>query len=320
MMSIVLCHFFQYYNIELAWWFNVGVQIFFTISGFLYGRREINDPVDFILKRLKRILVPYYAFLLPALLCYVIFHRESLSLIHIAGSLVCSHTVDGLGNLWFVSYILFCYLITPYLYSISKKLKKLSFINETAIIAVILLSIQILGYAYSSYFNPAWITCYIVGYFIAYYFGKYRDKALKNILIICAPLCMISCSLRVYFSYIFTGNLSAVFDKLISVFIIYSRSLLGITLFLMMYVLLYNAEISKKIGKMKLINEFDTCSYSIYLVHQMFILSPFTCLTLTKSAPINCAIALMVIAVVAYIHNYVTDILIGHPKKLEMKT
>lgn len=28
MFSIILCHFFQYYHLELAWWFNVGVQVF----------------------------------------------------------------------------------------------------------------------------------------------------------------------------------------------------------------------------------------------------------------------------------------------------
>ena len=127
---IVLCHFFQYYGIEFAWWFNVGVQIFFTISGFLYGCREINDPVCFILKRLKRILIPYYTFLLPALACYILFHREVLSPIEIAGSLVCSHTLGGLGNLWFIPYILFCYFITPYLYFISKKLEKLDLVKR----------------------------------------------------------------------------------------------------------------------------------------------------------------------------------------------
>ena len=33
----------QYLNIELAWWFNVGVQLFFVISGFLYGGKTITD-------------------------------------------------------------------------------------------------------------------------------------------------------------------------------------------------------------------------------------------------------------------------------------
>ncbi len=28
MVAIITCHFMQYLDIELAWWFNVGVQVF----------------------------------------------------------------------------------------------------------------------------------------------------------------------------------------------------------------------------------------------------------------------------------------------------
>lgn len=30
---IVICHIMKYYDCELAWWFNVGVQIFLCMSG-----------------------------------------------------------------------------------------------------------------------------------------------------------------------------------------------------------------------------------------------------------------------------------------------
>ena len=40
MLSIIACHFCQYYNSEWAWWLNVGVQVFFIISsGYLYGNK-----------------------------------------------------------------------------------------------------------------------------------------------------------------------------------------------------------------------------------------------------------------------------------------
>ena len=55
MLMIITCHFMQYLNIELAWWFNVGVQIFFTISGFLYGRKTVNNPIKFYKKSFKRV-------------------------------------------------------------------------------------------------------------------------------------------------------------------------------------------------------------------------------------------------------------------------
>lgn len=37
---IITCHIMQYLSIELAWWFNVGVQIFLCMSGYLYGKKK----------------------------------------------------------------------------------------------------------------------------------------------------------------------------------------------------------------------------------------------------------------------------------------
>ena len=65
MLFIVLCHFFQYYDVELAWWFNVGVQMFFCISGFLYANKKIDSAIDFITRNLQKILIPYFCFFNP---------------------------------------------------------------------------------------------------------------------------------------------------------------------------------------------------------------------------------------------------------------
>lgn len=46
-LSIITCHIMQYYHCELAWWFNVGVQIFLCLSGYLYGRKSIDNELSF---------------------------------------------------------------------------------------------------------------------------------------------------------------------------------------------------------------------------------------------------------------------------------
>lgn len=38
---IVICHMMKFYNCELAWWFNVGVQIFLCMSGWLYAQNNL---------------------------------------------------------------------------------------------------------------------------------------------------------------------------------------------------------------------------------------------------------------------------------------
>ena len=68
---IVTCHFMQYLDLELAWWFNVGVQIFFCVSGFLYGKKRITSPIEFICKNMKKILIPYFCFLIPSIILFI---------------------------------------------------------------------------------------------------------------------------------------------------------------------------------------------------------------------------------------------------------
>ena len=57
---ITSCHFLQYFDNWLAWWLNVGVQVFLFMSGYLYGKREITSDILFYKKQLRKILIPYY--------------------------------------------------------------------------------------------------------------------------------------------------------------------------------------------------------------------------------------------------------------------
>lgn len=79
MLMIITCHFMQYLNIELAWWFNVGVQLFFVISGFLYGGKTITDPLEFYKKSFVKILLPYWIFLIVAVIVQRILVPDVLS-------------------------------------------------------------------------------------------------------------------------------------------------------------------------------------------------------------------------------------------------
>ena len=115
MMLIISCHICQYLDNEWAWWLNIGVQIFFILSGYLYGGKEIKDPIKWIGQQFKKILIRYYIFLFIAIGLYIIFVSNVLSIESIVSSFFCVGVIKGIGHLWFVGYILFCYLITPYL-------------------------------------------------------------------------------------------------------------------------------------------------------------------------------------------------------------
>ena len=60
---VVICHICNFYNNELAYWFNCGVQVFLVISGFLYGQRGIIRWKSFYKRNLPKILMDYYIYL-----------------------------------------------------------------------------------------------------------------------------------------------------------------------------------------------------------------------------------------------------------------
>ena len=81
MVMIVVCHVLQNIGNELAWWINVGVQIFLTMSGFLYGMRYIEKPSKWMIKRFKRILLDYYIFIITMSITYTITKAYSLNIL-----------------------------------------------------------------------------------------------------------------------------------------------------------------------------------------------------------------------------------------------
>lgn len=293
---IVLCHFFQYYNLEAAWWFNVGVQMFFCISGFLYGNKRITSPVDFIFTNFRKILIPYYCYLVAAIIVYFIFHRELLSSGIIISAVLTSGTIRGIEHLWFISYILFCYIITPYLQALADKMKVLKW--YAFLIAFLMLAIfgHYLSVYFDSYFAVTALFCYLFGYFASVFFHNYKYTIYKGIMFTFALVAAAINGIKFYNMYLapiaFPG-----FDRLIT----YSHAFLGISLVLMSVI------VFKNIKRNRLLELSDKYSFYIYLVHQFYILSPFTLLTATKSVPINIALTVVSILLSAVLLKLVAD-------------
>ena len=64
MVLIILCHYCDYFEgVEfLSQLFNVGVPIFFIISGFLYGQKQINNIKKWYIKQFAKIVIPLYIY------------------------------------------------------------------------------------------------------------------------------------------------------------------------------------------------------------------------------------------------------------------
>lgn len=79
MFSIVACHILQGYGHIGAWILNIGVQVFFVMSGFLYGHKKILAWKDFYVKRIEKIYVPYIIFVIPIMICFQFLFNYDIS-------------------------------------------------------------------------------------------------------------------------------------------------------------------------------------------------------------------------------------------------
>ena len=288
MLFIVSCHFFQYYGMELAWWFNVGVQMFFCISGFLYANKRIESAIDFISKNLRKILIPYFCFLVPIIVIYFFFARDSITVTSVASALLTSGVINGIEHLWFISYILFCYLITPYLQILAEKMRKTKWYVFCLLFFALVVCGQIFSLAFNSYFVFDKIFCYLFGYFSAVFLQEYKEKIYKTLILILTAATILLNGFRIYCAYIgqirFTG---------FSFFAGYAHALLGVSIVLFSLLFI-------KIKKKNMILDLsDKYSFYVYLVHQLFILSPFALLTVTPYKILNWFLTIIAILVSA---------------------
>lgn len=297
LIFIIICHIMQHEDFILAWWFNVGVQIFLCISGYLYGQKNTGEITSFYGKRFLKILVPYYIVFIVAGILEVLFFRNAFSIARFGAGLVCRTTIAGGEHLWFVPVILFCYVITPILGAYRDRyIKNNMNLWIGTIIAVVVVSIY--GGLFSSYFNPAWLSCYVIGYAL----GVNEDKKLikyNSLLFLFGVLAFIGNGIQIYCDYVKQVSFSGYIGIAYGYFKNYNHVLLGVFLFLFMKTLFDRFEFSQRMKKF--LNLTDKYSYETYLVHQFLILGPFSLMALTTIIPVNIGIILICIGIMAWV-------------------
>lgn len=283
MLMIITCHILQYYHLELAWWFNVGVQIFLIISGFLSGTLEISNPIDWLKRRFFRVLIPFYSLLLIYLILCKIFTIE-LSVVEVLKSVFTLGNLPGLQHLWFVSHILFCYVITPYLYELGKK-----FNGNIIIIGLLLCIYIIISSIINAHFSHHIICCYILGFYLGYIYGKSSSKGIlmSRIALFVSLIAALLNVARIILKYVYPEWMTYVPSRLWVAYSNYSHVLLGAALFTILFKLFHNAKYNC------LLEISDKYSYEIYLTHHLLILSPFSVMSCVNSPYINIIIVLV---------------------------
>lgn len=287
MLMIIACHFMQYYEMELAWWFNVGVQVFFTMSGFLYGKKRIDKPLEFFYRQFKKILIPYWSIIIIVSIIHKLCFPGVFSWGKAISALFCIGRITGMEHLWFVQYILICYLLLPYLLYLREAIDAL--ISEYKLLSIVLLctAIQFVGFTFNGYgMVPNRISCFVCGVMLATL--EKRDFDVARIIVCLAAVAFNA--VKIYGTYIVRIENNLIFD----LFTKYAHGFLGVSIFLVLY------GVFRSVKGNAVLRFSDRYSYYIYLVHQIFILGPMSLMTLVSDRVVNMAIICSCILVAGY--------------------
>ena len=296
-LFIVICHIMQYFEVELAWWFNVGVQMFLFISGFLYAKRKIYDPVGFYKKTFSKILLEYYVYIIIFLIGYLIVKHDFLNFDAFIGLITFSSTVHGIGHLWFIPYILACYFLTPILIKFFDKIQKKNNIKHFISAVFILLMTHLMIYFFVDYFIPAYIVCFVMGIL----FGRIekRPRELTFLKVIVAIFAIVMNIVQIWIVY-FKG------EALPVAYTSYAHVFFGIFLTVVLRsVFLYGKKIFKRKKKAaflvkSVLDWSDKYSYDIYIVHHIYILSDIS-IYLVMGSGIRSSIVIVILTIISAI-------------------
>ncbi|MCC2254139.1 acyltransferase [Ruminococcus sp. CLA-AA-H200] len=307
-LMIVCCHLMQGLDNELAFWLNVGVQIFLCMSGYLYGKKQVENTVAWYKRQYLKIMKPVWILLTVLAAVILIGQFSDLSVISLGLSylgLAGFGTLPELTHTWFITYILFCYLLTPLL-------QMIDIASEKKTWKFVLSLIVFVGIAECLYLSrivmlmPQYLSCYIVGYYFSRREAANGGADLKKLTAIVAAIAVVTLPIRLLVQY---GGIEIPmpgWQYIRTQITDWHHTLLGIALFFGLLLLFTR----KKPGYTKILEYSDKYSYYIYLVHQIFILNTFSLLHVTPFLFLNLLLIAAAVLLSAAVLRWVTERLV----------
>lgn len=237
-----------------------GVDIFLLLSGLglYYSYKKNNNPKEFYIKRLKKVLIPYFIIALPALFIKDIILDGGNILDLIKNITFVSLFTNGTKWHWYIFFICICYLIFPYLFNVFNTSKddttdQMRLITLISFITIICILLQLYSKEVFSNINIFMLrfTPFICGVLLGKY--SYNKKEIKTSHIIISVLAI---------PMIFLVKDSGIIISRYILFIVNSCLFFIGTIILNKISSIKIAEISVKI-----IEWFGKYSLEIYLVH-----------------------------------------------------
>lgn len=309
---ILLCHYTEqsinvWCNMS-AQFFNIGVPIFIILSGFLFGVREGGkNALSWYIRRIKRIYIPYELFVIIlaviTLLCggNIITSDWLFLVLGLQGSVV---GVYGAEQTWFITALLFCYLLTPIIRFIVLEIRESrnKIIIYTAIFLMIPIALSFIppAFVYTLFIPFCW---YALAYLIGY---KFTEIKLTSIGTICSfVLMLLVFGVRILMRMNFDG--SYLYDRIT---VSYTQAIAAFCIF---YIIAY---IFKNRKANRLVLWISGISFEIYLYHYMFTVGPIKLFGISGNWIIDCIVVTVVVLIISMVMNKCSTLII---KKLNFR-
>lgn len=278
--------------------FNIGVQIFLMISAFCFGYQgEITDIKQWYLKRIKRLIFPYELFFIALLIIYFLRNFKMLwtnwisCLVFAQGMQV---GVLGADHTWFMTTLIICYLLTPF---ISKGWNKIHSKGKEKLTMGLLFVIP-LGMAYGVPRYIFIITYHIFFYAMVYRIGsKWEDfKENKKWNILYFIILCVAFMTRIMGRVMFDGT-----DLYELIIVSYTQYIAAGCIFI-----LFTNNFGN-IKPVKVVQSMNKMSFEIYLCHYMFIVGPVSVMYITGNWILNSIIAITMAILAAILLHAVSE-------------
>ena len=312
-LFIVICHLGSHFNsILVGQFFNVGVPIFFLISGYLYGDKKINNVGDFLFKRYVRLEIP--ALLWLSITCISSFaKKKSFQNTHEVVFLLLN--LQGLGfiftrmqNLfigpWFFTCIMFCYVLLVILRRIELKHSNIQIVTNKGGL-LFLLVFCMLGLIHINISGA-------LGFFIGLALKHYhlidcpKKKSIFNYIL----FFLFAVSIRLLTKRMLDG--SVFYDEII---VPLTHIILAVALFASIkWMFEITPRIMNRIASSKILQHLDRISVYAYISHDMLIsgvlLSLFQLsISIYLSIPLYFVAVVILATALCFIGEFLTDVI-----------
>ena len=167
-----------------------GVDIFLLLSGLglYYSFSKNNNIKDFYIKRIKRVLVPYFILAIPVYIWYDFIYLSDGILGFIKNLFFVTTFTNYNMLFWYIFFIIVCYLIFPFIYKfINKSKDSISIIKIISIIMFFVVGIYFINKASKDFFfNTNIMLLRFIPFILGILLGKfsYNNKKISYYFIV----------------------------------------------------------------------------------------------------------------------------------------